>query len=84
MKDTAIIIVHIKSKGITRDVEVPLDITANELVIGLNSAYEKLLFKDGESNCINAWEQKIKRLWNARLFCNKYYGGIREEYGKYV
>lgn len=39
-KDHAVIIFNMISKGICKDVEIPLDITANELVIALNSAYE--------------------------------------------
>lgn len=59
MKDTAIIIVYIKSKGITRDVEVPLDITANELVIGLNSAYELGIDINDIRNCYLKMENPI-------------------------
>ena len=50
-KETAIIILNIVQRKFTVDIEVPLDISANDLVNGLNIAY-KLLFEDGEPNCI--------------------------------
>ena len=40
MTKTAVILVRFCKKNIEKDVEVPLDITANELLIGLNSAYD--------------------------------------------
>ncbi len=39
MNNTAIIIFRIPSRQFHADVEVPLDITANELVTALNQAY---------------------------------------------
>lgn len=39
-KETAIIIFNIKKRNFTVDLEVPLDISANDLVNALNSAYE--------------------------------------------
>lgn len=38
--DSAIIILNIVKRNFTVDLEVPLNISANELVIALNSAYE--------------------------------------------
>lgn len=38
--DTAIIIFNIEKRNFTTDLEVPLNISANELVIALNSAYQ--------------------------------------------
>ncbi len=38
--DTAIIIFNIVKRSFTADLEVPLDISANELVVALNSAYQ--------------------------------------------
>lgn len=40
MKDTAIIVFNIAKRKFTVDLEVPLDISANELVVALNTAYE--------------------------------------------
>lgn len=39
-KETAIIIFNIIKRNVSVDLEVPLNISANELVIALNSAYE--------------------------------------------
>lgn len=39
-KESAIIIFRDKHRGIEVDVETPLDITANEFVIAINSAYD--------------------------------------------
>lgn len=39
-KDTAIIIFNIKKRSFTVDLEIPLFISANELVLALNTAYE--------------------------------------------
>ncbi len=39
-KESAIIIFENDKSNTTVDIEVPLDITANELVYGLNAAYE--------------------------------------------
>lgn len=38
-KDTALVIFKINKRGFSADLEVPLDITANELITGLNTAY---------------------------------------------
>jgi uncharacterized ubiquitin-like protein YukD len=40
MGDTAVVIFKVNKTGETVDLEVPLDITARELVIGLNEAYD--------------------------------------------
>ena len=37
--ETAVIILNIPKKRLTVDLEVPLDITANDLVVALNTAY---------------------------------------------
>lgn len=39
MEDTIVVMLNIVNKGITVDVEIPIDITARELVMGLNKAY---------------------------------------------
>ena len=38
-KDNVTVVFSIINKGISKDLEVPLSITANELVIALNNAY---------------------------------------------
>ena len=38
--DSVIVVFHIVNKEICKDLDVPLNITANELVVALNSAYD--------------------------------------------
>ena len=38
--DTAIVVLKVPTKNICVDLEIPLEISANELVIALNAAYE--------------------------------------------
>lgn len=38
--DTAIVVLEVPKKNIYVDLEVPLDISANELVLALNAAYD--------------------------------------------
>lgn len=38
--DTAIVVLNVPKKNISVDLEIPLDISANELVLALNAAYE--------------------------------------------
>ena len=40
MDNKAIVIFRIHKSNLETDLEIPLDITANELVIGLNAAYD--------------------------------------------
>ena len=40
MNNKAILILKIEKRDFTTDLEIPLDISANELVIALNAAYE--------------------------------------------
>ncbi len=51
MKQTAVVILNIHSRNITKDIEVPLDITANEFVIALNAAFELGIQVDDIRNC---------------------------------
>ena len=38
--DTAIVIFNITKRNFTADLEIPLDISANELVVALNTGYD--------------------------------------------
>ena len=51
MKDTAIIVFNIIKRNFTVDLEVPLDISANELVVALNTAYELGIDTTDIKNC---------------------------------
>ena len=62
MDETAIIIFIISKKNISVDLEVPLDITANDLVIALNKAYELEIDTDNILNCYLKSENPIALL----------------------
>lgn len=61
-KETAIIIFNIVRRGFSADLEVPLDITANELVVALNSAYELGIDTSNIRNCYLKAENPIALL----------------------
>ncbi len=61
-KDSAIIIFNIPQRKLTADLEVPLDITANELVVALNSAYELNIDTSDIKNCYLKAENPIALL----------------------
>lgn len=62
MKDTAIIVFNIIKRKFTVDLEVPLDISANELVIALNTAYELGIDTTDIKNCYLKAENPIALL----------------------
>lgn len=51
MQDRAIMIVKIFSRKEVYDIDVPLDISANDLVIGLNQAFRLGIDTDNILNC---------------------------------
>lgn len=61
-KDTAIVIFNIKKRNITVDLEIPLNISANELVIALNTAYELGIDTSDIKNCYLKAENPIALL----------------------
>ncbi len=61
-KETAIIIFNIKRRNISVDLEVPLFITANELVQALNTAYELGIDVSDIKNCYLKAEKPIALL----------------------
>lgn len=62
MKDTAIIVFNIIKRKFTVDLEVPLDISANELVVALNTAYELGIDTTDIKNCYLKAENPIALL----------------------
>ena len=62
MKDTAIIVFNIIKRNFTVDLEVPLDISANELVVALNTAYELGIDTADIKNCYLKAENPIALL----------------------
>ena len=61
-RDVAIIIFNIFKRQFTIDLEVPLDITANELVIALNTAYDLGIDTTNIKNCFLKAENPIALL----------------------
>lgn len=61
-KETAIIIFNIKRRNLSVDLEVPLFITANELVQALNAAYELGIDISDIKNCYLKAEKPIALL----------------------
>jgi len=61
-KDTAIIIFNIIKRNFTVDLEVPLDISANDLVNALNAAYELGIDTSDIKNCYLKAENPIALL----------------------
>lgn len=58
-EETAIITLNIVKRGISVDLEVPLSITANELVTALNTAYELNIDITDMKNCYLKAEKPI-------------------------
>lgn len=61
-KDTAIIIFNIIKRNFTVDLEVPLDISANDLVNALNTAYQLGIDTSDIKNCYLKAENPIALL----------------------
>ena len=68
MKDTAVVVVRRKLEGriMDTDVEVPLNISANELVNALNSAYNLGIHTEDYRNCYLRCERPIVLLRGER------------------
>lgn len=58
-QDTAIVVFNIAKRNFTVDLEVPLDITANDLVNALNSAYDLKIDTTNIKNCFLKMENPI-------------------------
>lgn len=61
-RETAIVIFRAPKKGINVDLEVPLYISANDLVIGLNNAYDLGIDTSDVKNCYLKAERPIALL----------------------
>ncbi len=60
--DTAMVIFNITKRNFTVDLEIPLNISANELVIALNAAYELGVDTSDIKNCYLKAENPIALL----------------------
>jgi len=61
-KETAIIVFNIIKRNFTVDLEIPLDISANDLVNALNTAYELGIDTSDIKNCYLKAENPIALL----------------------
>ncbi len=61
-KDTAIVIFNIVKRNFTIDLEIPLFISANDLVIALNTAYDLKIDVSDIKNCYLKSENPIALL----------------------
>ena len=61
-KDTAIVVLNILKRNYTVDLEIPLNISANELVNALNIAYELGIDTTDIKNCYLKAERPIALL----------------------
>lgn len=61
-KGTAIIVLNLTKKNITADIEVPLNISANEFVVALNSEYDLGIDTTNIKNCYLKAENPIALL----------------------
>lgn len=61
-RDVAIIVFNIVKRQFSVDLEVPLNITANELVVALNTAYELGIETSNIKNCYLKAENPIALL----------------------
>ena len=60
--DTAIIVLKIPKQSVIADLEIPLDISANELVIALNMAYDLGIDTSNIKDCYLKAENPITLL----------------------
>lgn len=61
-RETAVVIFNIKKRNITVDLEVPLSISANDLVIALNTAYDLKIDVSDIKKCYLKSERPIALL----------------------
>lgn len=66
MNDKAIIEFKVISKKLSVDLEIPLDISANDLVLALNSAYDLGIDTSDIKNCYFRAENPIALLRGSR------------------
>lgn len=67
MYNKAIIIFNITKRNFSVDLEIPLDISANDLVIALNSAYDLGIDTSDVKNCYLKAENPIALLKGNKL-----------------
>jgi len=68
--DTAIVVFNILSRKFSADLEIPLNISANELVIALNTAYSLGIDTADIKNCYLKAENPIVLLKGNKTLCD--------------
>ncbi len=66
-KDRAIVILKIHERNYTADLEIPLNISANDLVLALNEAYKLNIDVSNVKNCYLRTENPIALLKGNKL-----------------
>lgn len=61
-KETVTAVFNMTQRNIVKDIEIPLYITANELVVALNEAYELKIDTSSVKNCYLKTEKPIALL----------------------
>ena len=69
-KETVTIIFQMHKRKQAVDIEVPLTITANELIVGLNSAYDLWIDVTNAKNCYMTAENPISLLKGNRFLAD--------------
>ncbi len=62
MEEKAIVILHLLKQNLEVDLEIPLNITANDLVVALNSAYQLGINTENVMECYVKCENPIALL----------------------
>ena len=62
MEEKAIVILHLLKRNLEVDLEIPLNITANDLVVALNSAYQLGINTENVMECYVKCENPIALL----------------------
>lgn len=70
MEDKAIVIFRVYRRNFETDLEIPLNISANELVIALNEAYDLKIDTSNTKNCFIKAENPIALLKGDKLLCD--------------
>lgn len=61
-KETVVAVLNITKRNTVKDIEIPLHITANELVVALNEAYDLKIDTSNVKNCYLKAEKPIALL----------------------
>lgn len=60
--DRAVVVLQVLKRGLCVDLDIPLNITANDLIVALNSAYQLGISTDSIQECFLRCESPIALL----------------------